>query len=355
MRSSTASVFLLSVLGASVLPAQGPGASQQTPEASTARDKKPSTPTFAPAAMPQDTDYSLSALYLNAHAEFQHKAQPYVFLHDADPFNTPIRASFLYQGQTEISSESGNLQWVRYDVNALIPIPVDRDVTLLVGGDFETRDYDFGGAFMGATQDDNYYRIDAQLGGTWFVDDDLSVTGLFSPGIYSDLDGTLNHKDWYFFGTVLSTYKASDTLFYKVGIAVDETFDNLPVYPIAGFAWIPNKDWRVDVLAPWGATVSWQAATETRLSAGLELEGAAYNIRSSPGTGSIQTENRIQELSLFVGVEHQFTDQLTAFGRFGTLLTGDYDIRTGAGPAIGTSDGHIDPAVFLEVGLGWKF
>ena len=304
--------------------------------------------------MPQDTDYSLRALYLNAHSEFQHKAEPYRFLHKADPFRRPVRASFLYQGQTEVTGERGDLQWPQYGVNSLIPIPVDQDVTLLVGGDFEVRNYDFSTTFTGATQDDRYYKIDLQMGATWFVQEDLSVTGLFSPGVYSDLDGTLNHDDWYLEASALATYKSSDDLFFKVGIAADETFDDLGVYPLLGLAYLLTEDWRIDVLLPWGATLSWAASDQTTYSVGVELEGDAYNIRSSAATGKIETENRVQEIRLFVEVDHQFTEQVSAFGRFGTLLGGDYDIRTGL--PVGTdTDGQIEPALYFEFGVGWSF
>ncbi len=386
MRSSTASVFLLPILGACAFPTHYGATSQQaapdqsangavtmsTPtltSTSTPTLTSTSTPALTPALTsaltststlalasapgPQDTDYSLTSLYLNAHADFQHKAQPFVFLHKADPFNTLFRASFLFQGQTELTHESGDLEWPQYNFNVLVPIPLDRDVALLVGGNFETRSYDFDNV-AGATQDDRYYRIDAQLGATWFVHDELSVTGLFSPGVFSDLDGSVNHRDWYFFGSLLGTYKVSDDLFYKVGIATDETFDDVDVFPLLGLSYLLTKEWRIDVLLPRAATVSWLAANETTVSAGVELEGAAYNIRSSPGTGKIQTENRVQEIRLFVGVDHQFTEQLSAFGRFGTLLGGDYDIRTDL--PVGTkTDGQIEPALFFEFGLGWKF
>lgn len=302
--------------------------------------------------MKQDTDYTFTSMYLNAHAEFQHKARPYLGLNKADPFNTNLKVGFRFQAQTEVSGESGDLEYQEYSLNTLYPIPVDRDVALLVGGNYEVRAYDFDGTFAGATQDDRYHRIDLQMGATWFIDDELAVTGLFSPGVYSDLDGTLNHDDWYFFGSVLGTFKASDEMFYKIGVATDETFDDVPVYPLLGLSYLMSKDWRIDVLLPRSATVSWEAASTTTVSTGIELEGAAYNIRSTPGTGKTQFENRVQEIRLFMGVDHQFTDQFSVFGRFGTLLGGDYDIRAG-GPRI--TDGTIEPALFFDLGVGIKF
>ncbi|MHC4813879.1 MAG: DUF6268 family outer membrane beta-barrel protein [Planctomycetota bacterium] len=308
----------------------------------------------AAAGQPQDTDYSLRALYLNAHSEFQHQAQPYRFHHKADPFTRSVRASFLYQGQTEVNGESGDLEWPQYGVNALIPIPVDQDVALLVGGDFEVRDYDFSTGIAGATQDDRYYKIDLQFGATWFVQEDLSITGLFSPGIYSDLDDSPDHDDWFLEGSALATFKSSDDLFFKVGVAADETFDDIPVYPLLGLSYLLTEDWRIDVLLPWGATVGWLVNDQTTFSVGVELEGDAYNIRSSKATGKIETENRVQEIRLFLEIDHRFTEQLSAFGRFGTLLGGDYDIRTGL-PAGTDTDGQIEPALYFEAGLGWSF
>lgn len=353
MRSSIASVFLLPVLGACASTADYHAVSEQRAASEQPVLSQALSPALSASAGPQDTDYSLTSLYLNAHGDFQHKGRPHLFLHKADPFHAPLRASFRYQGQSEIEGERGDLQWQQYNVNALFPIAVDQDVALLVGGNYEIRDYDFD-TIAGATQDDRYHRIDLQLGGTWFVHDELSITGLFLPGIYSDLDGTLNHNDYYFHGSLLGTYRASESLFYKVGVAADETFDDVPVFPLLGLSYVMAPEWRIDVLLPWAATVSWQAAETTTVAAGLGLEGAAYNIRSSHSTGKIQTENRIQELTLFLEVDHQFTDQVSAFGRFGTLLAGDYDIRTDL-PVGSASDGNIEPALFFEVGLGWKF
>jgi hypothetical protein len=238
---------------------------------------------------------------------------------------------------------------------------LDQDVTLLVGANVEVRKYGFDpngpgpGTFAGATDDDDYYKINLQVGGTWFVEEDLAITALFSPGVYSDLDGSLNHSDWYFEGSGLATWKSSDELYWKVGIAADETFDDVPVFPLFGFSYLIDEEWRVDVLLPWAAVLSYLANSQTTVALGLELEGAAYNIRSSAGTGKVETENRIQEFRAYLGVEYQFAEQFSTSARFGAILAGDYDIRTGSGPGAGISDGDIEPALFFQVGLGLSF
>ncbi len=294
---------------------------------------------------PQEQDYSLRALYMNAHGDY---------LHTSEPHRENIRGSFHYQSETDIDGEAGDLKWHAVDVEGMWTLPVDRDVALKLGGNFEVRNYKFDSAFVGIEDDERFYRMDLQLGAQWFIQDDLEVTVMFSPGIYSDLDGGLTHRDWQFFGSALASYKYYDNFFLKGGLIVDETFDKIQTYPAVGFAYIPEKSWRIDVLVPKSATVSFDVNELTTLSAGLEFYGAAYNLRERIGGANVHTENRIQELSLFIEGNHRFTEQVSAFARLGTLLGGDYDLRRPSAVG-GDTDGQIGPAVFFEVGMGWTF
>ena len=86
--------------------------------------------------------------------------------------------------------------------------------------------------------------------------------------------------------------------------------------------------------------------------AGLNLEGDEYRVRSSAGTGKVESDFRVQELNLYVGGIKRFTDNVSAFARLGTTLAGDHSFRTPTGTEVG---GQLDPTLMFEIGLGWDF
>ena len=299
----------------------------------------PQDPT-APA--PQEQDYSLRAMFLNAHGDF---------LQAANRDRPNIKFTYRYQAETETNNDPGDFYWNEFDVDAMFSIPVDRDWAILLGGESNIRAYNFSSSIVGPDGDETLYHVGMTGGVRWFIQDDLDVMVTITPGVYTDWDGSLNSRDWYVDGLAIATYKYQDDFFFKGGLRVSDAIDDMPWLPLLGFVYLPDKDWRIDVLIPKEATVSYLMDNNTTLTVGLELDGAEYNVRSEPGTGKVEKHWLVQELRMFVEADYRFTENINAFARFGGLLYGHYELRG----VVDDNDGHVSPAVYFDVGVGWKF
>ena len=162
IRATIAFIALLTSRFAAPASAQQEPAPETSPETGTAKDR-----------------------FLRAHGDFADKARR---------FTPMIELSALTMPDAELHKEPGEFDLRYFKLDALIPIPLDRDTFLLAGAHFGARDYDFSG--VTGAEDDVLYNAGLRLGAGHFIHDDLVVQGYWQPSLYSDLDGTLNSDDW---------------------------------------------------------------------------------------------------------------------------------------------------------------
>lgn len=287
-------------------------------------------------------DYSPTGLFGESHADFFAKM---------DRYRPAVRASFLGEFGAGLDGEPGEFDMKRYLLEGRVPIVLDPDSVMLIGGRGEARRYDFS-PNMGGLQNETLGGVGLDLGYGRFLSEDAYIYGVFMPGIYSDFDGTLHHEDWQFFGESVLAFRYSDNLFLKGGVRVSQDFKDLPVFPLLGLAWLINEAWRFDLLAPKQAELSWTPDPAFSLNAGIELEGQEYHVRAPLSLGGARSDWQVQELRLYVGGLYRFSDNLSAWGRVGAAIAGDNDFVNPAGVHI---EGQLDPTMLFEVGLGWDF
>ena len=285
-------------------------------------------------------DYSPEALFHEAHGDF---------LSGMERFKPSIHARFRGLPSAELSSENGNFDSWQIGGDAMVPLITDPDSVVLLGGFFEGRRFENEPAFP--VGDENLYEVGLHLGYGQFITDDTYVEGVFSPGVFSDLDGSLKSDDWEFHGRVLGTYRSDEHLFLKGGLEVSDVFEDLAVYPLVGVSWLFSPNWRLDVLLPREIELSYLVDPATTLFVGLALDGREYHRRSSSVTGKVTSNFLTQELDVYLGGLHRFNDHLSAFGRFGASIAGHYEFQVPGA----TIDGQIEPTIMFEVGVGWDF
>lgn len=295
----------------------------------------------ATSVAPQERDYSPKALFHDAHGDF---------LVEADRYEPEVRARLGWQPNGRLQSVPGDFDMTELAIDGRVPIEVDPDNALLVGGHLGTRRYQFD--TVTGVQDESLSRMALDLGFLSFLQPDLMVEVVFSPGVYSDLDGGLHSQDWQFLGHGIATWKYRDDLYLKAGLEVSQVFDDVPVYPVAGLAWLVAPQWRVDVLLPRKAEISWSPHGQLVVHGGFELDGQEYRVRSDAATGKRRFDFDVQELRLVVGGLWRFTDHLSAFGKLGTTLAGDHNFRTPAGVL---RDGTMEPTFTFTMGVGLDF
>ena len=290
----------------------------------------------------QEKDYSRRALFLEYHGAYLQKSRRY---------QPAISASWMTMPNATLNGEPGKFDLDRLRFDMTLPIPVDPDVVLYLGGRFGVRRYDFNNAVTGA-QDDHYYEAGLNLGFGTFLTESLFLEGRFTPGVYSDWDTSLHTKDFKWYGGALLTGRVQDDLFLKVGFAYNGTFEQVPVYPRLGLAWAITPQFRFDMVLPEYIECSWLPSSAFVLSLGTECAGEQFRSHTSVGTGRVARKQQTQQLDLYLRGVIRFDDHFSIFGKLGTSYAGDNDFRDQTNAKF---NGAMDWNPFLEVGVGIDF
>lgn len=267
--------------------------------------------------------------------------------HPAPTFK--LHASF----QPEVGIEDNDVKVDLVKVKARLGkvYGVTEDVAITAGFNFGLRNYLFDGVGnFGTDLDENLYEIAVDLGVNWFVNEKLLLSATFRPGIFSDLDSSLEADDWQFQGTAVGTYRLNKNWFVKLGVAIGEDFDKTNVIPIGGFTWVASDQLRIDVLLPRAATLTWQPWENHSLLIvpGLHLEGQQYHVSTALGDGDIQ----IQDIRLDVTASYEVSDGARISLSVGSNFRGKYEVEGDAGFE---DDADQDPSVYLAIGFGANF
>ena len=280
------------------------------------------------------------ARFLAAHGDFAEKARR---------FTPMIELSALHLPEGKVHKEPGEFELTYYKLDALIPIPMGRDTFLLAGAHFGARDYQFSG--VSGAEDDVLYNAGLRLGAGHFIHDDFVVQAYWQPSLYSDLDETLNSDDWkLWYGAALATYRCRDNLFLKVGVLFTDAQDTGAI-PLAGVCWTFHPQWRLDILLPRHAEVSWSLSWPLNLHVGLESESEEFHVRTRTPQGTQETDIHVQDIRAYLGASYRFTDQLSTFAKVGSTVAGHYEWRDGGAKY----DGTLELAFFVQMGLGLTF
>jgi hypothetical protein len=263
----------------------------------------------------------------------------------------PIRLAYNYVPDASLEQEQGSFDLMEWDFKATVPIPISRDWFVVGGALAGQRRYQFDG--VAGLFDETLHRYDLRLGVGHFVDDDLMVQAYWQPGIYSDLDGTLHAEDWrLWYARAFAVWRTGEDLFLKVGALVTDAIDTTAV-PAAGFAWQIDDRWRLDVLLPKDAELSYQATDGLRLFVGLDVEADEYHIRNPAAFGKMRRSVNVQEVYAFAGFEQMLDAHFSFFFRGGTTVTGRYE--WGYGPGTPNYEGELEPGWFGNFGFGFRF
>jgi hypothetical protein len=248
------------------------------------------------------------------------------------------------------------------------------DGYLLFGGYYEGRQYEFsnmgergnGGADL---NDETLHVAALNLGFGWFLDENLLLQVESRPGYYSDLDGGMHTQDFDLPSRALFTYRASDNFFFKLGVRYNQIFQDALWLPLIGFSWDfldgggnasqgarPAGGWRLDVLLPEHAEVSYWPTASTSFMAGAEIIGARYSVRAPFGQREDEFRNyvNIQEVICYAGILHRFDDIFSLRARAGMVVAGD-TFWTNGNESFTPVRGALDQGLWAEVSFGFDF
>ncbi len=228
---------------------------------------------------------------------------------------------------------------------------VTEDLAIVTGLSFGLRNYTFDGVGrLGADLDESLYAITPQLSAVWFVTDRIMILPTFRPGIYSDLDGSLETDDFQWQGNVIGSYELNERWFLKLGVAVGEDFDETSVIPVAGFAYVPHDRLRVSILLPREASITWKPWEKRGLliEPGIYLEGQQYHVDTAAGDADIQ----IQDIRADLTAKYPVAEAARVSLSVGSNFRGKYEVEGEGGFDV---DADQDPSLYIAIGFDASF
>lgn len=293
----------------------------------------------------QDPDYSLRGLFQQAHGDFMLKRERY------DPM---VELGGRFMPNAKIKGEDGQFDLTGFFGDIDLPFMVGPDGYVLLGAYGEQRRYQTDG--LANFGDETVYGIGGKFGFGMFFGNDFLLEATVMPGVFSDLDGTLMHKDFDFPTKVLGTIRTADNFFLKLGVRYNEIYRDANILPYVGFSALLGDNFRIDLLAPEYFELSFWPSPAFGISLGTQVMGAQYRVRTSEAAGSTQADIQVQEIIAYGGLTWRFSDYVSLAGRAGMTVAGDYYLRdgsTGVGDRI--REGTLEPALFAEITFGIDF
>jgi len=199
--------------------------------------------------IPQDqAPYSLTRLFRQHHGEF---------LDRHERFDPQLELSLRFLPNQRVGDEPGDFDLLRYDFDIEAPLVITTEAYLLFGLYHYGRSYSTSSAFgsannspsvnsEGSLGNETLTAAGVRLGLGWFLNDNLLMEVQTNPGVYSDLENTLGHKDYDFPSSALFSYRAIDNFFFKFGLRYNQIYEDAPWLPYLGFSWEITEGLRLD-------------------------------------------------------------------------------------------------------------
>ncbi len=292
----------------------------------------------------QEPDYSLRGMFQQTHGDFMLRRER---------FNPMVEIGASSLTEAGLQHEQGRFDLFHLNADFEAPLMVSTEAYILLGAFFESRHYQAKN--MIGFNDENLFSAGLKAGFGWFLDKDILLEGMITPGSWSDWDATLHHNDFDFPASALLTVRYSNELFWKIGIRYNEVFEDANILPWLGFSWVTDSV-RVDLLAPESLEVSLWPSPDFGILFGTRIQGAEYHVRT--GLNSVPSHEpadvRVQEVLLYTGALWRLSDYSSVTVRGGASVAGDYKLDDGAA-ATKLNSGTLEPALFLDVSLGIDF
>jgi hypothetical protein len=303
----------------------------------------------------QGPDYTPRGMFLQQHGDF---------LNGMERYEPMISLRSMAMPSQHIQGEPGSFDIIGYGADASLPFNVSSDGYLLFGAYYEGRSYKFSSD--SGLNDEYLHAGGVKIGFGGFLDDNLLFEIESHPGVFTDGDGGLHHQDYDFPSHLLFTWRTVEHFFLKMGVRYNQIYEDAPWLPYLGFGWnitgaTPASGggtdagaWRLDVLLPEKAEVSYWSSASLGWMFGVEVRGAEYHVRTSAATGNQEDNLHIQEIISYLGTTWRMSDAMSLGARAGAVLSGDYHLTNGF-TGFNKVEGALDQGFFADISFGFDF
>jgi|GEM_PF-6187040 len=285
----------------------------------------------------------------NLTTSFENEHGSFFSLFMANP--TQMSAGYLYEPSHAEKGGPGEFDLDRYFFHSEAPAPISEDLYLRIGADYDRKDYTFTPVSNAGMQLDSEtmhaFVLKGGLG--FFPSENVLLTGVIKPGIFSDLDGGVDQEDADLYWEGMAVYKLNPGAQIIGGIARDNTFDDASIYPLLGIR-LRGEDGRLNISLTFprefrvgfNFNPSWELYFDSR------IEGEQYRVNA----GASDFDVRTQDPRLGVGTNYWIGEHLNLLAEVGCNYESTlyYETRNS-----GQFSGDLDPAYYLMGSLGLRF
>jgi hypothetical protein len=265
-----------------------------------------------------------------------------------------IEVRYLFEDDHNFKNSGGaNLAMSEALVAGEVPIVLTRDTFLRASVYYANRIYDFHNLLIRTDNVNTESLHKIQIGGGFgtFVTDDVLITGVVKPGIYSNLRHGFNSEYLNVYGELFVIYRFSPHAQIIGGAVTNELFENIQVYPVLAARFLsPSGRYRLNITPP----VSLRAAARVNecleMYTGFWLTGDRYRVNLKQLDEEFNVQ--IQDRRLGVGSIYFLSDHTNVSIESGITLTNRFELKIGDSAF---SEDTTEPSFYGFLSFGYVF
>ncbi|MCC6953304.1 MAG: hypothetical protein IT290_04235 [Deltaproteobacteria bacterium] len=194
-----------------------------------------------------------------------------------------LKLSAMYQPENDEEAGPGSYDLLDMSAGLEVPIPLQESLYLRAGFDYDARSYEFNSTSRRVVPglNDTWHKISLTAGAGLFLGDDLLITGVARPGIYTDLEEMTDEDAMRLFGEGMLVYRINPGTQILAGAAYDEIYDDTPLYPLIGLRLMSEEgDLNVTLTFPREARIGVHISTDAEVYGGLWITGDEYRLHA---------------------------------------------------------------------------
>lgn len=268
------------------------------------------------------------------------------------PDETDFRMGYTYQPTTKEDGGPGEFSLHQFFGDLEIARPLNEDFYLRLGANYEARLYNFDsqpGARINLSSE-TLHKIVARVGAGLFLTDDLLLTGVALPGIWSDFDGSIKEDDTDLQGDSALIYRINPGTELLVGLAYNEVYDDVPLLPYGGIRLLSSSGrLSARVTFPLEAEVGYKLDLRSKVYGGYWIRGDEYRVADEDEDFDLHLQDR----RLGAGFMYWFSERLNFRIEGGATHGSEMTIKVRDAGQF--EDGDLDTTGYLTAALGASF
>lgn len=270
-----------------------------------------------------------------------------------DPNLNDLKLNYFYEPSHEEKGGPGEFDLHNFSGQVSVPLTLNRDLVLRLGGRYDNRYYDFKRVPLALTSTASERLQEAsvfsELG--LFLTENWYLQGQVSAGAYSDFQESVEQDDIRVFAKGMLVYRINPGTQILFGVARSEDFDDVPILPLFGFRVVSNDgQLHLSLTAPLEARIGFNPNSNTELYLRGSIKGNEY--RANVGSLSERISVSVRDQRVGTGIVVWFNNALNVNVEGGAAIGSQLDLKTAGA---GQFDGDLKTSPYLNLGLGANF